>query len=103
METKFKQPGILSRLSCLLFGHKLLYDGAIKARPTPTLTNFIYKEDADSQTSVGLCFCPRCYTFTGLHFTQKKEKLSIQEEVISKAKKTKQKVKSKETIKKFKK
>lgn len=100
MSTKFKQPGILSRLTCLLFGHKFLYDGMIKARPTPTLINYIYKENSESATSVGLSFCPRCYTFHGIHFTEKKEPVIQEPETVTE--KTKGK-KPKATIKKFKK
>lgn len=102
MSTKFKQPGLVDKLTCLVLGHKYLYDGAILDRKTPTLTNFIYKEDDENVTAVGLCFCPRCYTFIGIHFTEKKEpKPEITESIEPTTKKTK--AKAKPAIKKFKK
>jgi len=71
-DNKFKQPGFFKRLTCLLIGHNFLYDGFIKERPTPTLQNYIYAETETHYKNVGLGFCPRCYSFTGIHFIEEK-------------------------------
>lgn len=71
-KTVFTQPNIIKRLTCLLLGHKFLYDGFIKDRPTPTLQNYIYAETDTHYKNVGLGFCPRCYAFTGIHYLEEK-------------------------------
>lgn len=79
MTTQFTQPGLMKRLQCLLFGHKFLYDGFIKDKSTPTLQNYIYSETETHYKNVGLTFCPRCYSFSGIHYLQEKPAPVVEE------------------------
>jgi len=100
--TKFYTGNALKRLKCLLFGHRFLYDGTLKDKNVPSLVSYKYKTDETTATSteVGLCFCPDCYQFFGVHYTIQEPKKEILEKAKKEIKKAAKFIESNKTKKK---